>query len=424
MILIKYNNKKKTKKHIIIKKRKTRLIIKKRKLRSINKSHNFIKANNFLQKYYVKSKYHLPMFHKIINKNGGGILTNLEEKEFYNNIITVAENPQNVPQNVVIIKKHIDKILEVAHNVVIKFEEEQGRDKKIKISGIDKYIREILTNIEKYKEISITALNCISLQCVILFTELLRIRDEAKFNEHQFYKSEYEKLIVLEWDNFNIVIKNYDFVYKYNKPGIVLSLLGELSLLQIIESYSKKIYICGVVIDYTYADGMLQNPIGFMYHDTVHENNRQYFGEAEKENFEAEKEFIVHIKSEYSKLNLEQERLTELYEITLLLFLIMHEETSNEYQLLKDKKTMFNVKNVFSSRLECKKPYINQWGAHMGGTRFVDINDLGGLLPDEFKNPEKTKILEEKYDYICRYLDKVCIVFNKEWNEFFKLGDK
>ena len=418
MILIKHKNKnKKTKKHIIIKKRKTRLIIKKRKLRSINKNHSFIKANSFLQKYYVKSKYHLPMFHKIINKNGGGILTNLEEKEFYNNIITVAESPQNVAQNNVIIKKHIDKILEVAHNVVIKFEDKQGRDKKIKISGIDKFIHEILTNIEKYKEISITALNCISLQCVILFTELLRLRDEDKFKILPQNIDTYNKILKLEWDNIDKLVtwdKRYistydidqDLTYdidKYLQPNIFLSLLGELSLLQIIESYSKEIYICGVSIDYIYADGKCHNPYDFMDHDIIHKGIR---GEMPSEVLEAESEFIEHIKSEYSKSNLEETRKKDLYKIVLLLFLIMHER-GDEFNLNKTIIMDLNIENTFKNSYTFRCP-----------GRFANIKDLGGLLPDEFKDEKKISSL--MIPKICPYFADVCEVFNKEWNTFFK----
>jgi hypothetical protein len=399
IILIKHNNKNKNKNT------KKNMISKKRKLHYMNKNDKIIKVNNFLQKYYVKSKYHLPMFHKIINKNGGGLLTNREEKEFYDNTIKLAESSNS--NNSVIIEKHIAKILKVADNVVEKFESGKNKGKTIKILEVDKTIPKILENIKNYKEytdISKPALNCITLQCVILFTELLRISDEEKFKKTQIFVETYDEIINIEWDDFNVVIKSNEIINTYNEPNVFLSLLGELSLFQIIESYAKDIYICGVTIDYIYADGKEHNPFDFMTHDLAHKYNRVETKYLIQDNFDAETEFISHIKTEYSNSNSEK-RLSELYDIILVLFIIMHEGYGNENQLLKSNKNPITITAAESFSLL---------------KDFEDINNLGGLLPDEFKNPEKTKIMETMYEEIGKYYDHICYVFEKEWNSFFK----
>jgi len=227
----------------------------------------------------------------------------------------------------------------------------------------------------------------------------------------------YNKILKLEWDNIDKLVtwdKRYistydidqDLTYdidKYLQPNIFLSLLGELSLLQIIESYSKEIYICGVSIDYIYADGKCHNPYDFMDHDIIHKGIR---GEMPSEVLEAESEFIEHIKSEYSKSNLEETRKKDLYKIVLLLFLIMHER-GDEFNLNKTIIMDLNIENTFKNSYTFRCP-----------GRFANIKDLGGLLPDEFKDEKKISSL--MIPKICPYFADVCEVFNKEWNTFFK----
>ena len=462
MILSKKNNKnKKSNKHIINKKRKTQLT-KKRNI--LFKNHKIIKANNFLQKYYVKSKYHLPMFHKIINKNGGGELTEAENIEFYDDIINLVENTDPSVNKLDIIQKHIDKILEVADNVVKKFEETYSQTyhtfKKIN----EKTISEILENIKKNRKVNIdedkdknilTRLNCISFQCVILFTELVKLAELNKFHNsnhfdrvrsvsgipfniyyNQIFKSD------IDWDDYNIIIKDKNNLFNnyYNKPNVVLSLLGDLSLFQIIESYAKNIYIGGVAIDYINADGLKYTPFDFMNHDIlIHKEDREQNG-AKKYNFKNELIFIQKIKSEDSNPDLEPKRRAELYKITLLLFYIMHEapvyennlfSPHNEKNISIPIKTDFKLENVFSQikdGCEIALEDTRSNGRHLESlekersnqTRFFNIDDLGGLLPYEFKDVSKSCILREKQNgEICTYLTSVCDVFNNEWNTFF-----
>ena len=141
-----------------------------------------------------------------------------------------------------------------------------------------------------------------------------------------------------------------------------------------------------------------------MTHDLDHKYVRVETKYLIQKNFEAETEFISHIKTEYSNSN-SKERLSELYDIILVLFLIMHEGYGNENQLLKSNKSPMTI-TAAESYILFKD--------------FADINNLGGLLPDKFKNPEKTEIMKTKYAEIGEYYNHICNVFEKEWNTFFK----
>jgi len=258
-------------------------------------------------------------------------------------------------------------------------------------------------------EPSIVSFNIISLQCIILFTEIIKLSSHSFMTNYAGGVEEIQELYSLltidnMWDNYsfikNIIIKNskvnkyFDCIinnenktelnYNNLKRARIFSIFGNLSEYEIIKALSYDIFLIGIVTKMTITDGRLYTPFEFMHHDLIHARNR---GVYEDYDTKYSREFIGYINKIEDKYKLKQ--------ISTILFIIMH-ESINEY-ILSEKTLPYNYFNSLYPPFVTK---IDNW---------TNIDFYGALLPiDIFNSPSPLPYLNNSYNILAH-----------EWNEFF-----
>ena len=271
------------------------------------------------------------------------------------------------------------------------------------------------------KGATLIALNIKSLQCVILMTQICKIVNPAKSTMANYpdesIAEEYAALTAGgHWDNYDHLynlIKTGPYllsIYKtligkqYSKteyccPNLsgarILVLLGEMTLLELVDTMADNIYLIGVTTEIEWADGNEYTPFEFMHHDLVHASNREYgFGNYGKGMLQLEREFIDHIKANPGAYDLDK--------LMIPLFLFMHELPRREFYLLRKNISNLSyestIKNGFVGKLE-----------YWRNPKFY-----GGLLPEAVR--------EGSDEGIIAYLDECFTLLKNSWNAFFAGG--
>ena len=228
------------------------------------------------------------------------------------------------------------------------------------------------------------------------------------------------------------VIVDYKCPLDKSQKPIIFSLLGELSLLQIIESYANSIYLIGIVTDMAFADGNYYTPYEFMHHDLTHRSNRNIFDKNISIN---EIKFINYIKIN-TILTYDDK-----YKIYIMLFILIHESVGDvilnkQYIMIESGKSGKSAYEYLLTDLNTNFLYYYIEGTNTINSSWTDANFLGGLLPedtfprvednlikkynsssDKF-NMSKT-IIEDKHVNIPEYLEGCAHLFIIEWNKCF-----
>ena len=262
---------------------------------------------------------------------------------------------------------------------------------------------------------NISMVNVISLQCIIFFTEILRKLYPGKRTDMSNYNTMfnlplvYKKLTDIEWDSYDDIYKfiisshnlrtialTNTFTDKWEtincsnlKNQMIFVVLGELSLLEILNSLANNIFLVGITTNMEWADGSYYTPFEFMHHDTVHAMNAL----AVRIQTRLSDIFIRHL-----ILNQKQYEQAVFDKIILILFLILHENPHPQPDIELNSPiidaTGIGIFESISFRLE----------------NWTNINFFGGLLPDKiFDNPNEIK----------PYLIDASTTFKNAWDKYF-----
>ena len=207
---------------------------------------------------------------------------------------------------------------------------------------------------------------------------------------------------------FNVKNDNSCPIVENDKP-IIYTLIGELSLLQILNSYAHNIYLIGIVTDMSDADGKNYTPFEFMHHDIIHRKNRLLLDLDNKKTI-YEKQFINYL------INNQSISKDKLHKITIILFLLMH-ESLDENILFKKKIQANNYDTLFSESktLTFIKYKIDDNSINKSWT---NTKFFGGLLPEDIFTRLNGEIMNSSQ--IPEYLESASTVFINEWNLFFE----
>jgi hypothetical protein len=262
---------------------------------------------------------------------------------------------------------------------------------------------------------NISMVNVISLQCIIFFTEILRKLYPGKRTDMSNYRPifnlplVYKELTDIEWDSYDdiykFIISSYNlrnialtntFTDKWEtincsnlKNQMIFVVLGELSLLEILNSLANNIFLVGITTNMEWADGSYYTPFEFMHHDTVHAMNALDV----RIQTRLSDIFIRHL-----ILNQKQYEQAVFDKIILILFLILHENLHPQPDI------------------ELNRPIIEATGKGIFDSisfsleNWTNINFFGGLLPDKiFENPNEIK----------PYLIDASTTFKNAWEKYF-----
>ena len=303
-----------------------------------------------------------------------------------------------IESNIQLLKKHSYQVLDMRQGFY---------DENIKVK---------LDNIFSIDIRTIVSFNIISLQCVILFTEIIKLSnpDNLIMSNYAGGVEEIRELYSLltiddMWDNYdfikNIIMKNskvnkyLDCIINQNASSLdenktelnyynlekarIFCIFGNLSEYEIIKALSYDIFLIGIVTTMTIADGRLYTPFEFMHHDLIHARNR---GVYEEYDTKYSREFILNNKVD-DKYKIKQ--------IHTILFMIMH-ESIDEY-ILSEKTLPYNYFNSLNP------PFVTNIA------NWNNINFYGGLLPiDIFNSQSPLPYLNDSYNILAH-----------EWNNYF-----
>ncbi len=251
------------------------------------------------------------------------------------------------------------------------------------------------------KPLSQQSLNVKSLQCVVIMTEICRVKEPGKpFSEYPIPRinDEYNQIISIPYENYDIllsIIPHLETIRLVLDPKYILVLLGEMSLLELVSTYANRQYLIGITTEMAYADGNYYSPFEFVHHDIIHGSNREFgFGDYNSE------KVLSHLKSftDYLETLPSEE---EVYKISLALFLITHEIVRTEYILGRSK-----LSEDFSFRTLQKQFFIDDVKSWKNEKFF------GGLLSEELRSKGEEEIFN--------YLDECFKLLKQTWNNYFQ----
>jgi hypothetical protein len=331
------------------------------------------------------------------------IILNSKEREDYMNRLKAmyGDTTEPNPNYDEMIRTNLDILQKTCNKILAKYTAIQIEEYKDRIINIFSY----LDTIDKP---SITTLNIISIQCVIFFTELVKIAhpELSTMSNYAGGSEDIQRTYQLlteskQWDKFNFVkeIMLADLLLKVlihreyteielNCPNLsrcrVLALLGNFSVYELISSLSHDVFLIGITTDLEMADGHKYTPFEFMHHDMIHAINRGYNGYT----IEYSKPFIKHVAS--------IDNIDAITAINIILFIIMH-ESIDEYLLSERVLKLNDFSQIGPNFVSC----IEHW---------ANIDHYGGLLP---------KTIFENKSKITPYLHSAYNILATEWNKYF-----
>jgi hypothetical protein len=280
-----------------------------------------------------------------------------------------------------------------------------------------------LASIFRDKTVNLTSLNIKSLQCAALFTEILELQGKLPdpgFSKYRggtgpidLYKQIKKKPSVLyTFEGMKAYIKSTgdDWNYFLNDeeeggavccPNLrnknVCVLLGELTVEEIVRTFAKHIYICGLTFDMAYADGFHYPPLLFLHHDYVHANNRRrQVSEGSPIGYRRLEQFVDYLDSP-NPLNQREKNAC-----FLILFMTSHESGREE-----------PYKRLPLLQL------VGEGYVAWDGPRWRNKNDLGGLLVWYMGEGSADTVMAAPDGTIRSVLEEAGAILSEKWNAFF-----
>ena len=261
-------------------------------------------------------------------------------------------------------------------------------------------------------EPNIAMLNIISLQCVIFFTEILKILYPEKTQMKKYadgrrareIQDNYASYTRIEWYDYDTIFQftikgQYNTLVRKDNGLIecninkqyVCVILGELSLFEILYSLANNVNLVGITTEMEWADGNYYTPFEFMDHDITHGYNL-FFSDHYSTNLY--KTFIKYLLDNKDLIDKD-----ELTKILIILFLIKHEDV-----FPNSESNAILLKPIINTTIAVFSPII------LEARYWIDIHFFGGLLPEYiFDNSSK----------IQEYLFNAFETFKNIWNTFF-----
>jgi hypothetical protein len=221
--------------------------------------------------------------------------------------------------------------------------------------------------------------------------------------------SDFYKSILVHGDDFFTfetavpIIKDDRIFSDLVREGVtnvpICVILGELTMAELIESLAREVYLCGVIFDMAWADGLLFSPLEFLHHDILHMKNILAYRAG------ADIRANILLFSQYLKSSeVSPEIRNKCYYI---LFIIMHEQMDDRYLTETIKKLGISSFKTFRE----DPGTLNAWSYK----RHKNIHDLGGLIKWLTGTDPSTYSAEELYEIII----DAGTVFKATWNDFF-----
>jgi hypothetical protein len=283
------------------------------------------------------------------------------------------------------------------------------------------------------KGATLTTLNIKTLQCVILMTEICRLTNPGNSTMAKYpvpsIKEEYAVLVFRGlWDDYDHIynlIKNggspqrpgslrtYKTLIGKSYPAMdyccpdlsgarILVLLGEMTLLELVDTMADNIYLIGVTTEIEWADGNKYTPFEFVHHDLIHAANREYgFGNYRMDMLPLERAFIDHVKANPGTYDLDK--------LMIPMFLLMHEKPRGEGFLTRAHIYELDYRSIKDSFVGDLENWHNP-------------NFYGGLLPAEVREGSGEGSDEERKrkrdEGIIAYLNECFAYLKDSWNSF------
>lgn len=279
-----------------------------------------------------------------------------------------------------------------------------------------------LASIFRDKTVNLTSLNIKSLQCAALFTEILELQGklpDPTFSKYRggkgpidLYKEIKKKPSVLyTFEGMKGFLKSIrewtDFLNDEEEGGAlccpnlrnknVCVLLGELTVEEIVRTFSKHIYICGLTFDMAYADGFHYPPLLFLHHDYVHASNRRrQIYEVDPIGYRRLEQFVEYLDGP-NPLNAKEKNAC-----FLILFMTSH-ESGREEPYAKLPLTQL----------------VGEGYVAWDGPRWRNKNDLGGLLVWYMGEGSADSVMAAPDGTIHSVLEEAGAILSEKWNAFF-----
>jgi hypothetical protein len=254
-------------------------------------------------------------------------------------------------------------------------------------------------------------INIISLQCIILFTDICH--DSLipfKVNINNSYNT-YIKLFTGDWKNYSVmksylqditISGYYNVLYpsKTQELTYIIVMIKYFTLDEIITSFLDNIIFCGITLTNTYADSRYMTPFEFVEHDIVHGSNYQEIC------YERIGQSKDNIKSFYDYCKIKNLNKSDMYCIKFMIFLLIHETwcdffPTNQYECEKLNNNI--IFNAMTNTGLCKID------------RFINLNDLGLTIPPDHRT-DKESIIE-----YLKLADNIYLRELSQWNELYRL---
>jgi hypothetical protein len=279
-----------------------------------------------------------------------------------------------------------------------------------------------LASIFRDKTATITSLNIKSLQCSALFTEILELQGQLPDPTFSKYRGGTDPInlyteikkkpsVLYTFDGMKEFLKSNsiwrDFLHDEEEGGAlccpnlrnknICFLLGELTVEEIVRTYAKQIYICGLTFDMAYADGFHYPPLLFLHHDYVHARNRRsQVSGLYAIGYRRLEQFVEYLDSPNALTQPEKKA------CFLILFMTSHESGRED--------------------LYAKLPLqqlVGQGYVTWDGPRWRNKNDLGGLLIWYMGEGSADSLMAAPDGTIQSVLKGAGAILSEKWNAFF-----
>jgi hypothetical protein len=226
----------------------------------------------------------------------------------------------------------------------------------------------------------------------------------AQSNEPIPNPNSIQKIIIYMKHNYYLSKLIHDSIIKDDEKFYMFVYIDLFSLADICKSYSKQQYFIGITTDMIMADGLLYSPFEFSLHDINHCMAREINLlrlEDSQMLLNYEKQFITWL----TKQKIDKEN---LYKIYLTLFIIMHENSVENFLIKKIDVTGVNYYKTNHNEL-CR-PVIANLSVWVEGP-------LRDLIPKKTRDT-LPQFYSGKLYIIQKYRVDAFELFKEKWNEF------
>ena len=285
-------------------------------------------------------------------------------------------------------------------------------------------------------EVSFTSLNIKSLQCSILFTLMIKTQDD-EINKINRRRPNYNKSLelvddmdpymslfnefypTLSWTNYGTMLaycsKHLDFknlIFEEEaspcipdcKNKAIITLLGEMSIYELVWSLTNNVYFIGLPTAVEFADNSRARPLSFVNHDLLHLKDRidahtEYgHGSIDTENANVKK-CLLYIADKSKEIQ---------DTVLFIIFLFIHGEI--------EPLLFLPPTNLLIHHTDKTGIFVKETAWYSLIVRLKRKRDLNGFLPDELKE-------EQNDDVIKTWLEGQWRVFCEHWNASLDAAD-